>query len=408
MKKISLLAACMLASAAAMAQADLVKEVTNSLKASKPDYAASLKAIQPALTNAETAETMMPWYLAGKSAFGVYEDAYLQENLGNQLTADQQKAAGHALLDGYNYYVKALHLDSLPDAKGKIKPKKSKEILNAISVAYPQFLNAGLYLYNNQDYKGAYDVWDVYVNLPQNPLLGKFAPTAAADSVVGQIAFYQGLSAMFFEDYAKAYKKMLDVIPSGFSNIYVYTYGAEAARRMGDNAAMLDLAKKGYEKYGTEDISLLGQIINSYLEKKDYAGARGLIDEGIQRTDPANANALSQLYNIRGVVFENSDDIPAAVADFEKAIQVNPNFAKGYYDLARMKFNKGVELANQSNDALTPEAKESFLAAVDLFKKAYELDDSMREAANNIYLAYYRLGADYVQEANLWKSISGQ
>ena len=136
MKKISILGVCLLTGLAAMAQVSLVKDVEHTLKGSSPDFQKGLNDVQPALTNSETAGTMMPWYLAGKAGFGLYDNLYVQESLGATLTPDQKKTAGHALVDGYNYYFKALHLDSVPNEKGKIKPKKSKEILKAMASNY--------------------------------------------------------------------------------------------------------------------------------------------------------------------------------------------------------------------------------------------------------------------------------
>lgn len=407
MKKISILGVCLLTGISAMGQASLVKDVERQLKGSNPDNAKAMEAIQPALTNPETSNTMMPWYLAGKAGFGIYDDAFLQQSLGNELKGEQKVAAGKGLLDGYNYYIKALHLDSLPDEKGKVKPKKSKEIISQLVGAYPHFRNAGVFLFDNQKYDEAYDAWEVYVNLPNNPLLGNKAPKADPDTIVGQIIFYQGVAALSNNQSQKALDKMRQVIPTGFNNIYVYTYGTEAARRLGDTASMLEFAQNGYEKYGTEDVSLIGQLINAKLEARDYPAAFDLVSQAIEKTDPSNVSMISQLYDIRGVIYEQDGKIEAAINDFNKAIDVNPNAAKAYYDRGRMKFNSALEKADQSNDTISDEIKNQFLSAIEDFKKAYELDDTMSQIPGNIYLAYYKLGAGYESDANLWKSLSG-
>ena len=101
MKKICLLGAALMASLASFAQTDVIKDVERELKKGQnADFSAAVKNIQPALTDPSTANTMMPWYLAGKASFGLFDSAVLQEQLGNDLNPDQRRAAGKAFLDG--------------------------------------------------------------------------------------------------------------------------------------------------------------------------------------------------------------------------------------------------------------------------------------------------------------------
>lgn len=108
MKKFSIFAVCLMAAGAALAQQQVVKDVEHMLKESKPDYAAALKAIKPALTDPATANTFMPWMLAGQAGFGQYDQVFLMESMGNAQNGDTKNAAGQALVDGFNAYIKAL------------------------------------------------------------------------------------------------------------------------------------------------------------------------------------------------------------------------------------------------------------------------------------------------------------
>lgn len=117
MKKISLLGLGLFTAMAATAQTNVVNDAKHMLDQAKPDYAAVQKTIQPALQDPSTANTAMPWYINGKAGFGIFDNAYMQEALGTQLSADQKKAAGVGLLEGYNSYIKALPLDVEIDKK---------------------------------------------------------------------------------------------------------------------------------------------------------------------------------------------------------------------------------------------------------------------------------------------------
>ncbi len=225
MKKVSLIGLGLFTAFAAVAQTSVVKDVEHELKSGNPDYAKALQSIKPALTNAETANTMMPWYLAGKAGFGLFDNAYKQEMVGQTLSADQKKQAGVAYVDGYDYYLKALQLDSIPDEKGKIKPKKSKEILKTINGGYPYLRTAAIFLMQANDFDDAYNAWELYVSLPTNPLLGKEAPAQLADTLLGESMFYQAncmlASDQIQQDKAKvekAIKKLNKVLETGYQN----------------------------------------------------------------------------------------------------------------------------------------------------------------------------------------------
>ncbi len=407
MKKISLLGLGIFAAFAVSAQESLVKDVERELKASSPDYAKALKDIQPALSDASTSGTMMPWYLAGKAGIGVYDNAYIQETMGNALNPEQKIAAGKALIEGCNAYFKALQLDSIPDEKGKIKPKKSKEILKTLASEYPQLRNAGIFMFDAHDYDGAYDAWELYVNLPSNPLLGKQAPQADPDTIVGQIMFYQAVAMLSVDKNQKALDKLQQVIPTGFSSVDVYRYGVESARRVNDSIAMLDFAQKGYDKFGTEDISFIGQLINAKLSANDYPACYELVNKALEVTSEDNAVMKSQLYDILGYILEQDNKLDEAEANFDKAITLDPSFAKGYFDKGRIIYNKALKLDEEGNgEDRNAEVVPDLLKAAELFEKAYMLDENnMRQIPNILYRLYYRLGAGYEDKTDYWKGL---
>lgn len=169
MKKIILLGIGLIAGMAAMAQESLVKDVEHQLKSSNPDYVKALKDIQPALTNPESANNVRTWMVAADAALGCYDNVFdaiaLNQSPDNAYIIQGSKA----LVDVYNYLFQALKLDSIPDAKGKVKAKESKKILKRIADRYPQLRNAGAFLYDAQDYEDAYEAWELYVQLPQMP-----------------------------------------------------------------------------------------------------------------------------------------------------------------------------------------------------------------------------------------------
>lgn len=406
MKKFSLLGVCLLGAFALSAQKNVVDEVEHSLKGEKPDYAAALNAIKPALTDETTKNDPKAWKLAGQAAEGIYDTYFIKQSLGQELSNDESKTAGEGLLASYNYYLTALPLDQTVDAKGKVKiGKNTKPMLNSIKKNYTQLRNAGVLCFQAQDYKGAYDVWEMYVTLPENPALGKDAPVSEPDTIVGEILYYQLLSSQAAGDYAKSLAKMQPAIDKGYDKLDVYKYGYEAARQLGDSVAMTEIAEKGYKKFGTEDILFVGQLINDRLFKNDIAGCRTLVNEALAAT--TDSAVQSQLYDILGMVYEQDGDEVHAIENFNKAIELSPETGKNYYDLGRVVYNEAVKLDESiDDDAVRAEkVNPKLLEAAELFEKGYNLDkENLTQVPNILYRLYYRLGPGYEDKASYWEN----
>ncbi len=165
-----------------------------------------------------------------------------------------------------------------------------------------------------------------------------------------------------------------------YKNIDVYVYGIEAARRLNDSIAQLDLAKRGYAEYGTQNVSFVGQLINEHLQHNDFDGCYKLVNEAIAATPDSMAAVKSQLYDILGVIYEQQDKSEAAIEAFDKAISIDATQGKNYYDKARVIYNQAVKIDESMVDAPESERKAKvdplLLDAAKLFEKAYEIDST--------------------------------
>lgn len=411
MKKIILFGVGLCVASCAFAQTELVKEVERSLKGSSPNFAQALNDIKPALTNSETAGQMMPWYLAGKAAFGVFDDAFKKAAAGQELSAAEKNAAGKAYVEGFDYYFKALSLDSLPDEKGKIKPKKSKEILNTIKGGQPYLNYAAGFLFDTNDYDNAYRALDLYITTPDHPALAKNPPMQLPDSIRGQMYLAEAQALLLSNeenpDKAKATKaiEVLELIPAtGFESENTYQFGLIAARSLGDKAAKTRFAQAAYDKYGASNVQYIGELINDKLDVEDYPGALALVDQGLSVVASDNNDMLSQLYNIRGIINQRNDKFEEARVDFEKAIASNPENYDAMQNCANSILSS-IEQKTNANDNLTPKMfKDDLLKAAELLEKCYEHDDiAYHSAAYSLYSIYYNLGNDYVEKSKYWE-----
>ncbi len=412
MKKICLLGIALTASLASFAQTDVVKDVERELKKGQnADYAAALRNIQPALTNPETANTMMPWYLAGKASFGLFDNTVLQEQLGNELNNDQRKAAGKAFIDGYKYYRQAIKNDSLPDEKGKVKPKKAKEMLSYLQGSHNYSRYAANYLMLSSDFDDAYDALEIFVAQPTDPFYGKFAPAASPDSIVGEMIFYQAHNMLASDQVnpdpakvQKALNKLNDAMQIGYDSPDLFRYGIMAANRLEDKDMKTRFAQAGYDKYGTLDIIFIGELINNKLDIEDYPAALQYVETALNATSAEHADILSQLYRIQGLIHQRANDLNAAMASYDKSLALNSEDADvlGYYAQAIL---SDISAKMDANDKLTnADFKDESLKAASMLEKAYNIDDvKYQHFADTLYRIYYNLGKDYIEQTKYWE-----
>ncbi len=368
MKKITILGLCLAVGIGASAQMKLAKEVERN---TKNNFNEAVKQMTPIFSNPETEKEAFPRYVVGKAGFGEYDDMFAKKQL-NMPTDD--KAMGKALLGGYDYMMQAIALDTVVDAKGKVKTKHSKDIINTVGGHFNDFTNMAVYLWNVEDYKGAYDSWQVYVDLTKDP---RFAKTLdkmmPADTMIQNIIFNQALAAFNMKDHSAALDKFMEVMDYGPAKKHVYDYALSVAQELDKNDTILAICEKAIPLYGNEDSLYLINVINVYNRKGDAENAFKKIEEAIQQ-QPDNA----QLWRVKGYLYEYKEDYDNALSAYEKAIQVDPKFVMGIYDYARSLYNKGMRTEDATSQAdYAKVQKETIMPlyrqAKDLLVKATEL-----------------------------------
>lgn len=395
MKKLSILAMCVAATFGASAQMDVVKEAEGKTKGMTPDYAQALEIIQPALTNDATKGLAQTWYVAGKAAFGNYDKMFANKTLGQDV---DDKTMGHSLIDGYTYMMTALPLDSVTDAKGKVKTKYSKDIVKAVTENFNNYNNAAILLWEAQDYDGAYQAWDIYLSLPNDARLGKNAPAAPADTIVSELTYNKGLAAWQAGNIPAARKDLAKALKLGYNKKNLYDYAISLAYQEGDEDAVYNLAKEALPLYGSEDTKYMQLIINNHISKKEYDKAKQMLNEAIA----ANPND-SQYYLLLGLLATEQKDPVEAEANYTKAVEIDPNNANAQLFLGSTLCEKAYALADQSTTLSQAEyekvysnqIKPLFLQAIEHLEKAYAADpegptssDALRYLRNAYYNAH--------------------
>ena len=108
----------------------------------------------------------------------------------------------------------------MPDAKGKVKPKYTKDINKAAKENYVETQRAGIYLYEAGKYPEAVKAWDLYINLPANFPDAKIQ--ADPDTIVAQMMYYQALAKSFAGDNKGAVATLRNAMDTGYKTPELY------------------------------------------------------------------------------------------------------------------------------------------------------------------------------------------
>lgn len=392
MKKIAFLGLCLAATVAASAQISVVKEAERQAKDKK--YEEAMKTIQPAFADPETSALAYTYFVPGKAGIDLYTDLYLQMTIGKQ--ADKKKM-GHALIDGYGYLLKALPLDSVPDAKGKVKPKYSKNIIKMINENYNSLNNAAVAMWEAQDFQGAYDAWQMLLELPKNPVLGKNAPKAYADSTNSDIYFNQALAAWQIENIELSLASLEKAIASGYNKAQAYDYAISHAARLGQNDKVYKLAEDAYAKYGNANPLYLQLKINGLIENQKYEEAASFLENAIA-ANPEDG----QLYNIQGILYESMKNEAKAKDSYLAATEKDPKNANALYNYARMICNEAYRANDKAQEENTGNddyqkirievVNPLFVKAAGYLERALELDPENHDVKTILRNIYYNVG----------------
>lgn len=389
-KHLVLILAMAAGSVAVQAQLNVVKEAERAQKSGE-SAAKVAEMITPAFTDPETAQLAQVYYIPGKAAFSEYDKLYGIKSLG-QLKDGQDKQMADDLISGYEFYMKALPLDKTVDAKGKEKTKYTKEIVNTISGHSSDYNDAAIVYWEAKDFDGAYKAWEVFLSLQENEPF-KEKVKALNDTVIGEIYFNQALAAWQADKLENALKSFTKAEAKGYNKKPLYDYALAVSAGLKNDDAVFEWASKGNALYGKEDPNYLGNMINVYLQKKEYDKALSMIDEAIAN-DPSNA----QYYLVKGILYDNMDRADDSKAMFEKAVELNPENVAALTQLGAAICREAYTLSDsapttpaESQAFFDAKIRPLFLQAADYLEKAWQLDNDNMDALRYLDNIYYNL-----------------
>lgn len=385
MKKILTLALCATTMFGAMAQKQVVDQAAKmSGKFDKLNEARGL--IKGAMGNAETANDVRTYFVAGELEFDAFDNGVKAGMINPQDPSADPETMADELLSGYGYFMKALPLDSIPDAKGKVNPKFSKKIVGKIGGHVGDFFNAGGTKYNNKKYNDAYDLFMIYANLPEATWMGKSAPALTPEQR-SLAYYYAGLAAYFSQQPEKATMALKKAREAGYEDPEAQNYVLEIAswQQIAQDSTKADLAKDniidvaraGYNKYGVTIPLFISNLVNAMINDGKYNEAFELMDAEIAK-NPDNA----WLYGLRGYVYDVNGNEEKSEADYRKAASLPGVDFETLKNAAKKIYRIGAEKLNtiEGNSAEAQAARKDL--KTNYFEVAKQIVDHARQMPN--------------------------
>lgn len=393
MKRVLLTVALCVAASASFAQKKVVNEAQSIAKGSNADFGEARTLIKGALENPETKDDAKTWYVAGFIEDQQFNAERAKQILGQQPNEPVMYEALYGILP---YFQKAYELDQLPNEKGKVKPKYTKDIKSILSANHVYLFNGGAHYFDKQEYKKAYDFFNQYVEISELPMFAG-TQTAEKDSTFMTVQFYAAAAASLAKDsrLAIAALERAKNTPYRQYDVYQYLCYEYGEARTAQDSVMLEKTFEEGMQVFPDSAFFLNNLINTYIYSNRNEKALEMLNVAIQK-NPNDAN----LYNVMGRVYETGlKDYANAEKNFQIALEKDPNLTDALSNIGRIYYNQGVNKlseANMINDSKKYQeelsmAKDLFKKALPYYKKAHEAEPEKMDNMIALRGIYYNL-----------------
>ncbi len=391
-------ALCIAVSSASFAQKKAVNEAQSIAKGNNANYDEARGLIKGALENPETKDDAKTWYVAGFIEDQQFSAERMKQVLGQQ---PNEPVMYSALMNILPYFEKAYELDQMPDAKGKVKPKHTKDIKGILSANHIYYINGGAYYFDERDYQKAYDCFEQYLKISDLPMFAG-EKVAERDSNYMTVQFYAAVAATQLNNSELAIAALERAKNYDYRGNDIYQYLAYEYEQVKDTVNLEKTLEEGLRKFPQEKYFLMS-LINNYIYSNRNEKAIEYLNTAIAQ-EPNNA----QLYDVMGRVYETGiKDSEEAEKYFLKALEIDPNFTDALSNIGRIYYNQGVNKlgeANMINDTKlyqeeANKAKDLFKKALPYFQKVHETTPEDRDAMIALRGIYYNLNMSAEFEA---------
>ena len=398
MKKIILSLFLVISFTLSFAQKANVSKAKNKALMESPDFAGAREAIKLALNDSTTKNLAETWYVAGlignKENEALYQKALLKMPFDTLVK-------GKALMESYDYFVQAVKLDQVPDAKGRVKPRYTKDIKGYLKEYYSiqqNLIAYGAFQFEKKNYEGAVKTFEAFLEIPKMPLMNN---ELKMDSTYNMITYYTAAAAANAKMHDKAISIYESLKDKKYETKSVYQSLYQEYVEKKDTANFVKTLREGTDLFPS-DVWFLQNLINYYIFSGKTKEALDYLDKAIAR-EPN----LAHYRYVKGNLDESLGNIDDAILAFDKAIELEPTMADAYAGKGRLYFNKAVKMSDAANkikdnrlyNIESKKVDDAFRISLPFFKKAAELNPKEVEFKKTLKTLYYRLKMDAEFEA---------
>ncbi|MEP7171112.1 MAG: tetratricopeptide repeat protein, partial [Bacteroidota bacterium] len=359
MKKLKILLLALLYVGTVHAQKSKVQAAVNYLKYDELDKAKTN--IDEAASNVQSKDMEKTWYYRGL----IYRQIYKHEKFGSLDAQPLQKA--------FDYLDKSLELNQKSEYAEDIGKRKI-EIANKI-------FGEGVEQFNAKNYTAALEAFEYVLKYNEN------------DTLTTLNAAYSAERSGNNEKAKQYYNKLIEM---KYNEPKIYVFLSKIYQSEKDTVKGLAIIQAGRQKFPGDDALA--------IEETNYFLASGKSREAL---DPLNIainkdDKKPELYFARGSIYDKLGDTGKAKADYQKSIDLKPDYFDAYYNLGAMYFNEAADLANKANniapgkqkeyDEAKAKAEAKFREAEPFLEKAYKLNPKDKSTLTSLKQIYVRIG----------------
>ena len=312
------------------AQKKVLKDAKRALDSNNLEEARTL--IKQAINHPETANDPETWKLYGDIGNKAFDNERMNQMLGKPAN---EKVMYDGLLESYYPYVKADSLGQLPDEKGKVKNKVRKDIASILKANHPYYINGGVYYNEQKDYSKAADFFEIYWDIPTLPMFEEEKDAFNLDSTYQIIKYYAIITAIQADDHERAVRLIQRALNepfienSAYKESDLYELLASEYLQIGDSTKFMEVLYEGAEKF-PDSKYFIPNLINIFIRQGEHEKAMEYLDKAIAN-DPANA---CELNSVKAALMVERKDYAAAEAEYNKALEQDPNCERALEGLA--------------------------------------------------------------------------
>jgi len=369
-------------------QKSLVKEAGKLAKSS--NFTEAVATINKALTSDETKASAYAWDTAGDIQRAINEKenekAYIRKPY-------DTTALYNSLLQMYNYYLQCDEFEQIPNKKGKVKFKYRKKNAEVLAIERNNLINGGVNFQN--DTKKAFEFFAMYIDIASAPMM-KDKNLSVTDTISTEIAYYAAMMASRNKDLDNVIKYAKYAAIDKKNGATAFQFMCEAYKAKKDTASWVLNLKEGIKNYPTQNSYFFANLVDYYTNTGKLAEAMDFADNMLAK-DPSNA---FNVY-VKAFLFMNMKDFDNAIKFYQKALELNPEYAEAYINLGWIYCQKALNYSNENatsdiNDpkfAADKKVVQGFYKeALPYYEKVKTLKPDNKELwLNALYTIYYNL-----------------